>query len=106
MPPCRTASSRARIRKSHVISFLEGTQGLIERLTEQEGKKGAGYARYFASHPPVAERLGTLTALAAKAPGPPVKLLPDYDWDDIKKMCGDARTRSPRGRATPREESR
>src|SRR5437899_2946635 len=26
-------ASRARIRKSHVISFLEGTHGLIERLT-------------------------------------------------------------------------
>ena len=26
-------ANRARIRKSHVISFLEGTQGLIERLT-------------------------------------------------------------------------
>jgi len=26
-------ANRARIRKSHVISFLEGTQGLLERLT-------------------------------------------------------------------------
>src|SRR5689334_6667126 len=26
-------ANRARIRKSHVISFLEGTQGLFERLT-------------------------------------------------------------------------
>ncbi len=26
-------ANRARIRKSHVVSFLEGTQGLIERLT-------------------------------------------------------------------------
>ncbi|HYL89897.1 MAG TPA: cytidylate kinase family protein [Burkholderiales bacterium] len=26
-------SNRARIRKSHVISFLEGTQGILERLT-------------------------------------------------------------------------
>ncbi len=26
-------ASRARIRKSHVVSFLEGTQGLFERLT-------------------------------------------------------------------------
>jgi cytidylate kinase len=29
-------ASRARIRKSHVISFLEGTQGLIERLTTDQ----------------------------------------------------------------------
>jgi cytidylate kinase len=26
-------ANRARIRKSHVISFLEGTQGIVERLT-------------------------------------------------------------------------
>ena len=29
-------ASRARLRKSHVISFLEGTQGLIERLTTDQ----------------------------------------------------------------------
>jgi len=83
-----------------------GALAFFERLNEQEGKKGPAYARYFASHPPVVERLGTLSALAAQAPGPAQKLLPDYDWDDVKKMCGDARPRSPRGRATPREESR
>jgi hypothetical protein len=26
-------ANRARIRKSHVVSFLEGTQGFLERLT-------------------------------------------------------------------------
>ena len=31
-------ANRARIRKSHVISFLEGTQGLIERLTVDQVK--------------------------------------------------------------------
>ncbi len=29
-------ASRARLRKSHVVSFLEGTQGLIERLTTDQ----------------------------------------------------------------------
>lgn len=29
-------ASRARIRKSHVVSFLEGKQGLLERLTTDE----------------------------------------------------------------------
>ena len=29
-------ANRARLRKSHVISFLEGTQGLIERLTTDQ----------------------------------------------------------------------
>ena len=31
-------ANRARIRKSHVISFLEGSQGFIERLTTDEVK--------------------------------------------------------------------
>ena len=83
-----------------------GALTFFERLKEQEGKKGAAYARYFASHPPVSERLATLSALAAQASGPPVKLLPDYDWQDVMKMCDDARPRSPRERAKPRGESR
>ncbi|TMH60475.1 MAG: cytidylate kinase-like family protein [Betaproteobacteria bacterium] len=31
-------ANRARIRKSHVISFLEGTQGFFERLTVDQVK--------------------------------------------------------------------
>ncbi len=31
-------ANRARLRKSHVISFLEGTQGLLERLTVDQVK--------------------------------------------------------------------
>jgi len=31
-------ANRARIRKSHVISFLEGTQGIVERLTVDQIK--------------------------------------------------------------------
>jgi hypothetical protein len=31
--------------------------------------------------------LQALAALAAQAPQPPVKLLPDQDWSDITKMC-------------------
>jgi len=29
-------ANRARLRKSHVVSFLEGTQGLLERLTSDQ----------------------------------------------------------------------
>lgn len=31
-------ANRARVRKSHVVSFLEGSQGLIERLTTDQVK--------------------------------------------------------------------
>ena len=33
-------ASRARMRKSHVISFLEGKQGLLERLTTDQARLG------------------------------------------------------------------
>ena len=33
-------ASRARLRKSHVISFLEGKQGLLERLTTDQARLG------------------------------------------------------------------
>jgi Zn-dependent protease with chaperone function len=55
------------------VATLESTTGTLPR--------------YLSSHPPSADRLERLKALAAAAPpAPPV--LPGYDWDDVKKMCG------------------
>jgi predicted Zn-dependent protease len=78
-----------------------GAVRFFERLTAREGRTGAGLARYLATHPPAAERLGTLSALAAQAPGAPTRLLPDYDWPDITKMCDGAPTRQPGARGRP-----
>ncbi|MGQ0653881.1 MAG: AAA family ATPase, partial [Betaproteobacteria bacterium] len=33
-------ANRARVRRSHVMSFLEGSQGLLERLTVDQVKLG------------------------------------------------------------------
>jgi predicted Zn-dependent protease len=55
----------------------------MERL---EGTPGVA-ARYLSTHPASADRLQMLTALAAAPASPPKKLLPDYDWTDIRKIC-------------------
>lgn len=84
----------------------EGALIFFRRLERNEWAMGGGSSRYLSTHPPTAERLRALTALAAQAPGPPVKLLPDYDWDDIKQMCPETSLRSSHGRAKGRAESR
>ena len=83
-----------------------GMLAFFEALSKHERKGEGGVMRYLATHPPATERLRILSRLATQTPGPPVKLLPGYDWEDVKKMCGEARPRSPRGRARPSEESR
>jgi len=63
--------------------------GMLEffrKVATREGATGA-IPRYLSSHPPSEDRLQRLKALAAAAPPAPA-LLPDYDWGDIKKMCG------------------
>jgi Zn-dependent protease with chaperone function len=54
------------------VATLESTTGTLPR--------------YLSSHPPSADRLERLKALAAAAPPAP-SVLPGYDWDDVKKMC-------------------
>jgi beta-barrel assembly-enhancing protease len=65
----------------------------MERL---EGTQPA-LAKYVSTHPASAERLQTLAAAAAAGPRARVKLLPGYEWSDIKKICGE-RARSEPGR--------
>ncbi|MBI4391632.1 MAG: hypothetical protein HY575_07070 [candidate division NC10 bacterium] len=42
---------------------------------------------YLSTHPSTAGRIERLKAMAAQAPGPRVKLLPDRDWRDVMKIC-------------------
>ena len=73
------------------------TAGMVtffEKLAELHGDPGR--ARYLMSHPAPLERLATLRALSAQWPRPAERLLPDYDWSDIKAMCASAtRPESP-----------
>jgi predicted Zn-dependent protease len=77
------------------------TAGMIsffEKLMERERRGGEIVPRYLRTHPTTAERIARLRALAAAAPRPERRLLPDDEWDNIKSLCGElpASARSPR----------
>jgi beta-barrel assembly-enhancing protease len=67
------------------------TAGMVtffEKLAELQGDPGRG--KYLMSHPAPQERLATMRALSAQWPRPATRLLPGYDWNDIKSMCASA----------------
>lgn len=69
----------------------EGMLAFFRAIQKVEASAPAA-ARYLSTHPAAGDRLQALTALAAERPKPPVKLLPGYDWSDVKKICGERRT--------------
>jgi Zn-dependent protease with chaperone function len=69
----------ARVDPRGMLAFFEALQKL-------EADAPAAI-RYLSTHPTAADRLQALAVLASQAPHPPVKLLPDYDWGDIKRIC-------------------
>ncbi len=75
-------------------------QGMItffEKLSRREGGRGGDpVTRYLRTHPTTTERIATLRALAAAAPKPERRLLPDDDWNDVKSLCGELPAPSPR----------
>jgi beta-barrel assembly-enhancing protease len=70
----------AAVDPAGMLAFFRAMQRL-------EGTPGVA-ARYLSTHPASADRLETLATLAAAPAPPPIKLLPDYDWSDIKRICG------------------
>src|SRR5262249_2749186 len=80
----------AKIDPTGMVSFF--------RAMQREEGTPRRMARYLSTHPAATDRVQALTTLAAAAPGSPVKLLPEVDWSDVKKLCG-ARPGSDRGRA-------
>jgi predicted Zn-dependent protease len=64
----------------------EGMLAFFRALPQVEGAAPAA-ARYLSTHPAPGDRLQALATLAATRPRPPVKLLPGYDWADVKKVC-------------------
>jgi beta-barrel assembly-enhancing protease len=64
----------------------QGMLAFFQALQKVEGT-GPSAIRYLSTHPTAGDRLQALAALAAQRPQPPVKLLPDYDWSDITKIC-------------------
>jgi Zn-dependent protease with chaperone function len=61
----------------------------FEALARRDsGPSRASWTRYLSSHPATEARLAELRALAATATSPPRRLLPDYDWSDMARICG------------------
>jgi len=67
----------------------QGMLAFFQAMKKIEGTNPRA-VRYLSTHPAASDRLEALSALAAQAPKPSVKLLPDYDWTDIRKMCPSA----------------
>jgi Zn-dependent protease with chaperone function len=78
----------------------EGMLAFFRTVQALEGAAPAA-ARYLSTHPAPAERLHALRALAGHRGRRPAKLLPAYDWGDIKKICGRSRDRASRSRRGP-----
>jgi len=85
---------RAGVDPAGMLAFFRA----MEKL---EGSQPA-LARYVSTHPGATERLQALAAAIGASARPTDRLLADYDWNDIKNICG-ARARSApeRGREAP-----
>jgi len=78
-----------------------GMLAFFRAMEKLEGSQPA-LARYVSTHPGATERLQALAAATAAAPRPTTRLLAGYDWEDIKKICGErARSGRERGPAAP-----
>jgi len=68
-----------------------GMIGFFEKLASKEKAAGPTLPRYLSSHPLLGERIARLKALAsARPPAPPARLLADYDWTDVRRICAGA----------------
>jgi beta-barrel assembly-enhancing protease len=77
-----------------------GMTGFFEALMTTE-KQPRTVLRYLSTHPSTPDRIERLKALAAQAPSAPVKLVPDYDWSDIRQMCQAPSAPLPTARPLP-----
>ena len=73
-----------------------GMLAFFRAMEKLEGTQPA-IAKYVSTHPASSERLQALSAAAAAGPHAPGQLLAGYDWNDLKKICGE-RARSARER--------
>ncbi len=69
----------ARIDPAGMIGFFEGLM--------KGDRQSRTVLKYLSTHPSTGDRIARLRALAAQASGAPVKLVPDYDWEDVRKFC-------------------
>jgi predicted Zn-dependent protease len=72
-----------------------GMIAFFESLERQEVQT-PGILRYLSTHPSTGDRIQRLRSLASQAQGTPAKLLPEYDWQEVRNMCEAASRRSRR----------
>ena len=71
----------ARIDPAGLIRFFESLKD------KEQGKEGPAFLTYLSTHPSTADRVERLKALAAKADGKWITLLPDLQWREITQIC-------------------
>jgi predicted Zn-dependent protease len=70
---------QAGIDPAGMIAFFE--------VLQRGDRRGAALFQYLSTHPQTQERVERLKSLAAQSHVKSVKLLPDYDWRDIRRIC-------------------
>ena len=70
----------AGIDPGGMITFFE--------TLEMKGPEAPDFLKYFSTHPATQDRIEKLKSLARPSRRDPVTLLKDYDWQEIKKICG------------------
>jgi Zn-dependent protease with chaperone function/predicted Zn-dependent protease len=75
----------AGIDPQGMIAFFDG---LRKSAPQKDAEPQPGLLRYLATHPGDDERIARLTALAASVRQPATKLLPAFDWADVRTACG------------------
>jgi predicted Zn-dependent protease len=64
----------------------KGMMAFFKLMTEK-GREESAFARYLSTHPSSKDRVESLKLLAEQSDRQTIKLLPDYDWHDIRKLC-------------------
>ena len=72
----------ARVDPAGMIAFFT--------VPAKKSDKESDARKYLSTHPSDRDRVATLTALAARSPMQPVKLLPEEDWSELRNACGPA----------------
>ena len=86
----RRAESQADVEGMKMLQAARIDPGGMVRFFEALAKadrQPAMLLKYLSTHPSPFDRIESLRALAAATPGPPVPLLPDTDWNDVKRLC-------------------
>lgn len=69
----------AGINPEGMVTFFE--------MLKQKGMEVPTALQYLSTHPTTEDRIEKLKSLAGQSPHPSAKLLPNYDWSDIGKIC-------------------